>query len=672
MELILTNFRGLSGSWNLGPLTLVVGGHASGKTTLLEAFQVALYGHVPRLGKGHEALAKLMVNAETPAKVELRVSTAKGETLTITRMIAVKKTAPTVSTFVRNSRGETFEDKAATTYLERLNPQTWVCDFHEFVALPPAERKRALVELIPGADDESEARAEIIKKIYKLADQLKLPEGETPKARITERLPALTAMLNFPDDIAPAKMISMLRDLKNNAETKRRKAETTAGEVSRKAADPEGLLLLAKLPDIEMNLGTVRKAIAAEEMASTMFESDRRQRAILEARRTTLQDQLKATIKEASNLANSEAVFHLAQAEVNKHLLSKPSLEEVSWAKEQAELDAARAKAASLKQKAIDLAAQHRTRSAEPDTCPHCGQALPEAKLAERQAYLDSLLDDLAQIKVEFPSLNARIAELDAHCRSEAARAAAAQATAHTWSDAHRVLEENLSKARSAWCDASRARESMPKMQAEIETIEAELRKPAPAQPGVERLADLRAEETRLAGDAAKARDAEAIMRVAKAQAGQQKQETADLLAKIHDGALAAYLEWAQAKVAPLVAAMTADLAELGVRGEPVVDIASLVLGLRRGNDIVDMATLSASEALRFAFALLGNASLQDGRRVITAEVAELLADTLQSVLAWLARKGYDQVMLGTCQVDAAAQLPDGWALADMDKATRC
>ena len=161
MKLKLTNWKNLSGEYEIGPQTLLTGPNGTGKTAILDAIQFALLGCIPRLGNS-AATAQAYMSAN---KAEVALETDKGA---IIRSLKVTKD----DKFKSAVKFGKYTGPAASAMIEEnLNPQAWLLDLRVFQAMSPGEQRKMLIaSLAPGWDRLSTFESELVKKYSKDKD----------------------------------------------------------------------------------------------------------------------------------------------------------------------------------------------------------------------------------------------------------------------------------------------------------------------------------------------------------------------------------------------------------------------------------------------------------------------------------------------------------------------
>ena len=132
----LKNFKGVTKSYDLGDLSLIVGSNRAGKTTILDAIRLCLLGYHPKLGKQPSSLFSLSSGDEMSCSIFLEDGRTAEYSLTSTGGKISKQW---------NSLGDSINDNISIQF-----------DPSVYFQATSRERKRKVFATITSTDDLAE------------------------------------------------------------------------------------------------------------------------------------------------------------------------------------------------------------------------------------------------------------------------------------------------------------------------------------------------------------------------------------------------------------------------------------------------------------------------------------------------------------------------------------
>lgn len=162
MRLQTKGFKIPSGTIPLGKLNLIVGPNASGKTALLQSIRFLALGHDPRLGKKHDATARLMRGPELRVGLELddgrtmvRGLVRKGRSLSADHKASwIGADVPEEHDLaITQAFGTDAVDVAEAVYIRAL------------LDTPPAKRAERILGIVGEGDDDHVTKAKAIARL---------------------------------------------------------------------------------------------------------------------------------------------------------------------------------------------------------------------------------------------------------------------------------------------------------------------------------------------------------------------------------------------------------------------------------------------------------------------------------------------------------------------------
>lgn len=672
MKLKLQNWGILTGEWEFGPNVLIVGGHESGKSTLLAATQFALLGSVPSVGK--DAMARFIGPKGDVATVELTLD----DGIAITRTLSVPGKKPTVKTSCWTGERRLI-DKVADGFIGARGYRSHFLDMGLLKQMRGDERRQALMSLLPtdpvdAVDSVIAAGEAYIAAEKGLVGWADADEDERKKLWWTlsqglrQKWDSVCDELRADIESGLAKVSSIATELEQEKRTREQVAKDAS---SRQEVSSENLALVDQLPSMQAELVTLRQRVADAKSRLAAADSARRESELIEHRKQQIAAAIPALQEKLGTRPTLEKELAQVEQELSVLKAARPSVSNITQELQSvmAELgDAERRRTDALAKAQAAFTEYQQLEAGGAPPCPYIGACNGDltAYTAENAAKKEKLKALQKSLRVVCESAKEAVAKATSRMEALQVQIRDGQAKESEWHSAVGVAQAKAADLKSKMASLDEAGHQLRSLQEEAARLASV---PPPVHiPETEDEAVMSScvpKIERLEEQVAKGRSASAMVQtISNVTKADDFARPIAMWKGTHKAMLAALSDWQRREVEPHAGRLSACLNDLGVKGtvEIVSEGKTFDIRIRQGSALLTLDALSGSAWLRFCVAVQAS-MLSDDAHILTMEGAEMGPSCLGKVLEWAKKQAWVMFAISTW---VEPKNVHGWSIVKM------